>query len=71
MTVDYDTFDPLVRQDSYQDVSSLETGEVHFKVLNQELKILLWFLSLSFPVVLDSCGVSDFVRQDLMETHHI
>lgn len=59
MTVDYDTFDPLVRQDSYQDVSSLDTGEVHFKVLHHELIILLLFLSLSCPVVLYSCGGLD------------
>ncbi|KAF3690455.1 Tensin-3 Tensin-like SH2 domain-containing protein 1 Tumor endothelial marker 6 [Channa argus] len=29
VTVDYDTFDPLVRRDSYQDMSSLETAPAH------------------------------------------
>ncbi|KAK2835006.1 hypothetical protein Q5P01_015490 [Channa striata] len=29
VTVDYDTLDPLVRQDSYQDMSSLETAPPH------------------------------------------
>lgn len=33
MTVDYDTLDPLVRRDSYQDISSLETGIVQLNVL--------------------------------------
>lgn len=51
MTVDYDTLDPLVRRDSYQEVSALETGEVHFKVIkNASLLRLFWicgmFLSL-------------------------
>lgn len=32
MTVDYDTLDPLVRRDSYQDLSSMETGELYFGV---------------------------------------
>lgn len=32
MTVDYDTLDPLVRRDSYQDISSLETGIVQLNV---------------------------------------
>lgn len=33
--------------------------------------MLLLFLSLSFPVVLDSCGVSDFIRHDLKGTQYI
>lgn len=32
VTVDYDTLDPLVRRDSYQDTSCLETGEVYFNI---------------------------------------
>ncbi len=67
MTVDYDTFDPLVRRDSYQDTSSLETGEVHFNVFNQEFPLFVnTSLSLSFPVVLNSCGGSDLIIRQVL-----
>lgn len=53
MTVDYDTLDPLVRRDSYQDTASLETGELHSNVFSLD-NVFIPFLSLSLPVVLDS-----------------
>lgn len=64
MTVDYDTLDPLVRRDSYQDISSLETGIVQLNVLffffYQEFPLSKELLSLSFPVAGNLCSVSDF-----------
>ena len=60
MTVDYDTLDPLVRRDSYQDASSLETGMVHFHLFFQEFPLFRELLSLSFPVAGNSCSVPDF-----------
>lgn len=71
MTVDYDTLDPLVRRDSYQ-----ETGKVHFSVFKSGVPHpSLNFLHLSFTffsVVLHSCGILDLIiRQDLTGRHII
>lgn len=63
MTVDYDTLDPLVRRDSYQDIASLETGMMQLNVLfffHREFPLSKELLSLSLPVAGNLCSVSDF-----------
>uniref|UniRef100_A0A3Q3X217 Tensin 3, tandem duplicate 1 n=1 Tax=Mola mola TaxID=94237 RepID=A0A3Q3X217_MOLML len=43
VTVDYDTLDPVVRRDSYQEVSPLQTGDMPFKSSGPVTSFSCWF----------------------------